>query len=160
MALTAAMRRLFVASYAHSADAANVERFCATHYQPALQAGEIADPGLATLIVEDGGEWAGYAQLRYASPSPVAIPVQRPGELKRIYFDPRWHGRGIAPALMADVKRRARERGADALWLYVWQQAPRAIGFYEKSGFRICGTSVFMVGTHATDDWVMWCPLD
>ena len=159
-ALTAAMRRLFVASYAHSADAANVEKFCATNYRPELQAGEIADPGLATLIVEDGGEWAGYAQLRYVSPPPVAVAAQSPGELKRIYFDPRWHGRGVASALMDEIKRRARERGADALWLYVWQQAPRAIGFYEKSGFRICGTSVFMVGTHATDDWVMWCPLD
>ena len=159
-ALADAMRRLFVVSYGHSADAANVERYVETHYRPELQAAELADPGLATLVVEEGGEWAGYAQLRYASPPPVPVPAQRPGELKRIYFDPRWHGRGVAGALMDDVKRRARERGADALWLYVWQQAPRAQAFYEKSGFRICGTSVFMVGAHPTDDWVMWCPLD
>jgi ribosomal protein S18 acetylase RimI-like enzyme len=160
VALADTMRRLFVASYGHSADAANVEQYVTTHYRPELQAAEIADPGLATLIVEDAGEWAGYAQLRYASPPPAVITAERPGELKRIYFDARWHGRGVAPALVAEIKRRARERGADALWLYVWQQAPRAIAFYEKSGFRVCGTSVFMVGTHATDDWVMWCPLD
>ena len=69
------------------------------------------------------------------------------------------HGRGVGAALMDEAIRRAREARADALWLYAWQRAPRAIAFYRKCGFRIVGTSVFSVGEHPTDDWIMARPL-
>ena len=48
-----------------------------------------------------------------------------------------------------------RSRGADALWLLVYQDNARAIAFYEKSGFRRAGTAQFRLGRRVDDDWVM-----
>ena len=153
--LAALMRRLFVASYAHSADAANLARFLELSYGDAQQARELADAGLATLVAEEAGNPIGFMQVRPRSPCPARIASRAPAELVRIYVDSRVHGRGVGPALMAEAVRRASEAGADALWLYAWQRAERALAFYRKFGFRIVGTSVFMVGDKPTDDWVM-----
>jgi len=157
--LTALMARLFVASYGHSADADNVAAFVAKNYGRAQQTRELTDPRFRTYVLEHDGEWAGYAQLKIPSPAPVALDAAAPAEVHRFYLDPRWHGRGLARPLMDTLEHEARAGGADALWLYVWQQAPQAIRFYEKCGFRVVGTSVFMVGAHATDDWTMARPL-
>ena len=157
--LAALMRRLFVASYAHSADPANLERFLDRTYGEAQQRRELADPGLATIVAESDAGWLGYLQVRVVSPCPAAIDARAPAELVRIYVESSSHGRGVGAALMEEAVRRAREAGADALWLYAWQRAPRAIAFYRRCGFRIVGTSVFTVGEHPTDDWIMARPL-
>ncbi|HVF35293.1 MAG TPA: GNAT family N-acetyltransferase [Candidatus Saccharimonadia bacterium] len=155
-ALSELMRRLFLQAYAHSADAGNVARLLEESHHPERQAREIADKSLATLIVEHDGVLSGYAQLRYRAPPPVALPAAHAAQLWRLYLDAHLHGSGTGRALVDDVVQRAAASGADALWLSVWQQAPRAMRFYEKCGFRTAGTTVFMVGEHPTDDWVMW----
>jgi ribosomal protein S18 acetylase RimI-like enzyme len=49
----------------------------------------------------------------------------------------------------------ARSREADALWLLVYQHNPRAVAFYEKSGFQKSGTAKFQLGKRVDDDWLM-----
>ena len=49
----------------------------------------------------------------------------------------------------------ARSRGAEALWLLVYQANARAIAFYEKSGFQKAGTAQFRLGKRVDDDWLM-----
>lgn len=154
-ALSELMRRLFLQAYAHSADPANVARLLDTNFGADVQRAELEDPGMTTLLVEERGALQGYAQLRYRAQPPVPLDAVEPAQLSRIYLDLSLHGRGTAPALVHDVAARAGASGADALWLCVWKQAPRAIRFYEKCGFAAAGTTVFMVGEHATDDWVM-----
>jgi ribosomal protein S18 acetylase RimI-like enzyme len=61
--------------------------------------------------------------------------------------------------MMAQVKAHARQAGARALYLSVWQQQPQAIRFYRKEGFEIAGELVFLVGDDPKDDWLMVCPL-
>jgi diamine N-acetyltransferase len=49
----------------------------------------------------------------------------------------------------------ARAWGCDALWLAVWERNPRAIAFYEKSGFRKVGRQTFLLGHDVQHDDVM-----
>lgn len=154
------MRRTFVAANGHCSTPENVARFLDTVYQPRIQASEIADPAILTLILECDGRWAGFAQLRWATPAPDAVATRPAAELGRIYLDPAFHGRGLAAALMARLFDEARAHGARALWLHVWQEAPQAIRFYGKHGFRIVGTSLFAIGDDPKDDWVMARELD
>lgn len=153
------MRRLFLQAYGHTADAENVARLLDRSYREDLQLLEITDQSMATLLVAEETSLSGYAQLRYRAAPPATIPGSRAAQLCRIYLDSRLHGTATARRLMDEIVRRAAGSGADAIWLTVWQQASRAIRFYEKSGFRKAGTTVFMVGDLATDDWVMWRPL-
>ena len=48
----------------------------------------------------------------------------------------------------------ARARGAQTLWLGVWERNPRAVAFYEKYGFTRVGEHTFMLGDDAQTDWL------
>lgn len=154
------MGEWFLAAYSHASSADDTAAFVTANFAAAKQAAEIADPQIATLIMEAGDEMVGYAQVRFATPPPTCITEPEPAELGRFYLAPAYHGRGAAAQLMRAVRAIARERGRLWLWLLVWQEAPQAIRFYEKQGFAIAGTAVFLVGNDRKADWVMRAPVD
>jgi diamine N-acetyltransferase len=56
---------------------------------------------------------------------------------------------------MTAVIERARQQGADQVWLGVWEHNPRAIAFYRKWGFSEVGDHIFPLGTDPQRDIVM-----
>ena len=148
----------FLAAYGHCSTPANVQAFIAENYRPDRQAGEIESADIVNFIATSGSDLAGVAQLRLRTPAPAAVGG-RALELGRFYLDSRYHGRGIAQALMRAVKDAARGHRAERLWLSVWKQSPQAIRFYEKEGFRIAGSTIFVVGDDPKEDWLMACDL-
>jgi diamine N-acetyltransferase len=156
-ALSALMRATFTAANGRGTTPENLALFLDAVYSPEKQAAEIANPDIATFIVEDGpdGDWAGFAQLRFATTPPLAVPMSHPVELGRIYLRSAFHGRGHAGALMARLVDEARARGGNGLWLSVWADAPQAIAYYTKHGFRVGGMTVFHVGNDPKDDLLM-----
>ena len=157
--LSGLMRRTFLAANGHCSTPENVANFLDAVYRPEIQAREIRDPDILTLIVEQDGQWAGFAQLRWGSAPPPEVSPLPTVELGRIYLDPAYHGRGIATQLVANLLAAASVRGSRSVWLSVWQEAAQAIRFYRKHGFEIVGRSVFIVGDDRKDDWVMSQPL-
>lgn len=49
----------------------------------------------------------------------------------------------------------AEARGADQVWLGVWEHNPRAIAFYNIWGFAAVGAHIFPLGTDPQRDIVM-----
>ncbi len=127
-------------------------------YGTAQQGRELADPGIATLLVEADGELAGYAQLR-AGPAPACVTGASPLEVWRFYVARPWQGRGIAQALMASVEAEAHLRGVQTLWLGVWERNGRAKAFYHKFGFVNAGEQVFRVGADPQTDHILVRPV-
>jgi ribosomal protein S18 acetylase RimI-like enzyme len=82
-----------------------------------------------------------------------------PLELNRLYVDPRWHGSGAAPALMAHAIEIAHQRGAQTLYLSVWKRNHRAIAFYARHGFEQMGSVPFPLGIDLTGSICMARPL-
>ena len=136
----------------------NLARHLASHYSEELQAAELADPGMTTLLAEVGDAPAGFAQVAVRTPPP-GLPDASGLFLSRFYLEQSWIGRGVAPVLMAAVLEAARERGARSLWLTVWEENPRAVAFYEKWGFEKAGRTTFVVGEDPQADWLMTCPV-
>ena len=154
--LCALMRETFITANGHCRSPENVEVFLNAVYTVPRQRDEIADPDLVTLIAQaDNGDWAGYAQLRFASAPKPGVTLARPVELGRIYLLPRFHGQGLGTALMGRLVEHARRRGGDGLWLNAWQDATRAIAFYLRQGFHIVGRTEFTVGDDSKPNWVM-----
>jgi GNAT superfamily N-acetyltransferase len=153
------MARNVLLAYGHCSTPENVQAAVQEHYGEPAQLRQILDGNRCNLIALDGERWVGHAQLHLGNVAPTEAPGLPALEVSRFYIDTEFHGRGAAQALMAEVKREARARGAASLWLSVWQEAPQAIRFYQKSQFRIAGELVFMVGTDPKDDWLMVCDL-
>jgi diamine N-acetyltransferase len=133
--------------------------YLASAFFPEKQRAELADASRATFIaVEGGGAPIGYAMLRRDSTGPGVV-AKSPGELQRIYADKRWHGQGVGDALLSRCVEQANAWNCDVLWLGVWQENPRAIAFYRRSGFVTVGVQTFTVGRDVQHDFVMARPL-
>ncbi|MCY1715983.1 MULTISPECIES: GNAT family N-acetyltransferase [Microbacterium] len=57
-------------------------------------------------------------------------------EVKRVFVDPRARGRGASQALMSELERLGRERGAARLILQTGNRQPEAIALYVRLGYR------------------------
>lgn len=127
---------------------------CQASYGEALQLAEISDPGMVTLVCEDGESLVAFAQLRWTS-TPECISTQHPGEIQKLYVAKSWHGKGIAQDLMSTCLKEMRSRNSDAVWLGVWEHNPRAIAFYKKCGFVEIGDHPFHLGNDQQRDIIM-----
>lgn len=156
--LAALARATFFDTFAASNDAGDMALHLEKAYGVPQQTGELADPDVVTLLVEEGGQAVAYAQLRTGH-VPDCVEGARPIELWRFYVSREWHGRGIAQTLMSRVIAEAAIRGARTVWLGVWERNPRALAFYGKCGFVDVGEHVFLFGTDRQTDRVMARPL-
>jgi ribosomal protein S18 acetylase RimI-like enzyme len=151
-AIGALFRQGFIDTFGHIYDPQDLAAFFERFTEEAWR-GELADPDFAFRLAEADGALAGYAKI-----SSVSLPVARAGpaaELRQLYVLRRWHGSGIAQALMDWVVAEARARGAEALYLSVFTENRRARSFYARHGFEEVGPYVFMVGSHADEDIIM-----
>jgi GNAT superfamily N-acetyltransferase len=153
--LAALAERTFRDTFAADNNVDDMNAHCVKSYSPAVQAQEIADPAMQTIVAVDGDDrLIAYAQVRPGAPS-CAPAAPAPQELWRFYVDRAHHGTGLAQALMDAVVQMAEDGGALTLWLGVWEQNPRAQAFYCKCGFIDIGSHHFRLGTDLQTDRVM-----
>ena len=151
-------RTTFYDTFAATNDAADMAVHLQRAYGVPQQTTELENPGITTVLVERDGAAIAYAQIR-DDHVPECVTGAVPLELWRFYVRSGWHGRGIAQALMDRVKAEARQRGAETLWLGVWERNDRARAFYAKCGFVDVGEHVFLFGTDPQTDRVMMTAL-
>lgn len=136
----------------------NMEIHCKCNYSELIQASEIENSNMSTLLCEHESVIVGFAQVRWGD-APVCIVAHRPGEIQRMYFDKIWHGKGLAQMLMKACLNEMSARRNDVAWLGVWERNPRAIAFYKKFGFKEVGDHIFLLGNDQQRDIVMNLPL-
>ena len=147
--------RLFEQTFGPANDPADMREYVDAAFSIDAQRESLADDDRAVWIAEDDGHAAvGYAVLRRGSTADGVVG-SKPAEVQRIYVDQAWHGHGAGDALMRACVNQAKAWHADVLWLGVWEKNPRAIAFYEKSGFRVVGRQTFQLGSDVQHDFVM-----
>jgi putative acetyltransferase len=67
----------------------------------------------------------------------VTAPVGGRCEIKRLWTDPAFRGRGIASGLVGAALAHAADGGAGTVRLSVWQWRAGAIALYERLGFTV-----------------------
>lgn len=142
----------FLETFGHLYQPGDIELFLQNH-RPEAWAKELGDPAYEVRIAELDGEPVGFIKL-----GPPHLPFEPRGEaaeLRQLYLVKKAQGTGAAQALVDWLVERARDRGADHLYLSVFTDNHRARRFYEKLGFEAEGTYAFMVGNQADEDIVM-----
>ena len=151
-------RRMFDEAFGALNDPGQLAKHLAKSFGREHQARELADAGWTTLLAEHDGQLLAYAQLR-AAPAPACVHGAESVELVRFYVDGAWQGQGLAHVLMDHILAAAAARGAQTVWLSVWQVNARAVAFYRRRGFQIIGVRTFHVGDDPQTDWVMARPI-
>lgn len=95
---------------------------------------EISDPRTAfvddvVLVAVSGGTAVGCLV--------VTAPVDGRSEIKRLWTEPAFRGRGVASDLLGAALAHAAESGAGAVRLSVWKWRTGAIALYERFGFTV-----------------------
>ena len=67
----------------------------------------------------------------------VTAPEDGRSEVKRLWTDPAFRGRGIASGLVGAALTDSAERGAGTVRLSVWRWRTGAIALYERLGFTV-----------------------
>lgn len=114
---------------------------------------ELSDDNALFFGVEDATEPLGFLKININYPlsktscqsNDLALlkfeteEISNALELERIYLTTKGQGRGIGQRLVQLTLNEARSHGKDVVWLKAMDTSP-AIGFYEKIGFKKCGT--------------------
>ena len=149
---------LFRQGYGVTHPEPELSRYIARTFSAERFAQYLMDPRMTILVADQAptGPLVGYAILRDGPPGGDQLTGgKEPIEIVRFYVDQKWHGAGVAQALMTACILEATTRGRDVIWLQAWQQAARALAFYRKMGFSVIGTAKFEFGARIDDDFLL-----
>jgi GNAT superfamily N-acetyltransferase len=137
--------RTFSDTFAHLYPPSDLETFLAYAYGLERTRRDLADPAMATWLMELDGEAIGYAT---AGPAGLPHPDVQPGdgELNRIYVLKAFQGGGRGSLLLKTVLDWLERGGPRPLWIGVWSQNLGAQKLYESKGFAKVGEYFFPVG--------------
>jgi GNAT superfamily N-acetyltransferase len=146
--------RTFRDAWQASNDPEHFEAYCNEAFTNDKLAAEIQHPGSEFFLIIDQDTPAAYIKLNFDK-QPVSLEPGPNVQLERIYVLEAYQSRGLGSYILDFIEQRAREAGAEWLWLSVWEKSPRSIRFYEQNGYTIFGTETFWVGNDPQEDWLM-----
>lgn len=153
-ALSALMEKTFVDTYASFNTPENMQLHISTYFALPQVQNELKDEDAEYLVIEKKDELIGFAKL-VKNHSVKELEDKKTVEIARIYVAQAYHGQQLGARLMQTCLSQAKNLGAEAVWLGVWEHNPNAQRFYEKMGFQRFGEHVFTLGTEVQNDFLM-----
>lgn len=154
-ALDAMARRVWMATFGENVAAQDIALYVGEAFGPrGSLVREMNDPAFDYRIALEQGQVIGYAKI---GPPVFQGEVDATGalQLRQLYVERPFHGKGISHDLLDWSRERAAARGATQLLLSVWERNARAIAFYTKHGFVPVGDYAFRTGRQVDRDIIM-----
>lgn len=108
---------------------------------------QIDQQGYSYLAVRESGELCGYIGIKPEADDRLF--------LSKLYLRSDKRGRGIGSQMLERVKAEAKAAGKSRIYLTVNKHNDRAIGVYEKAGFRRTDSTVTDIGSgYVMDDYI------
>lgn len=101
----------------------------------------IGEPSVDFVVAETGGEVVGFGEVTRADPDDY--DGRADGEIRAVYVHPDHARGGVGSALLADLERRATDRGFETVALTA---SLNAVSFYEHHGYAAVETVVHRFG--------------
>ena len=142
--LTEVARETFIQSHGHSSPEADFKSYMDLHFTEENFKKEIENPDNIYHLLYRDDELVGYSKIIY---NQSIEPVEQKDitKLERIYLLNKVHGSGLGKAFFEFNVNLAKEAKQAGIWLFVWVDNHRAIGFYNKMGFEIVGSYDFQI---------------
>ena len=150
----------FVESYSDQIEGQAMVRHCTEQHSAGVYAQYLRAPDTGCWLAEHAQTGAPIGYALNCTPDLPIDTAPSDIELKRIYLLSRFHGQGIADALLQASIDHARARHCTRLLLGTYEDNQRAIGFYAKHGFVSIGTRKFNIGGKVFDDTILAKQLD
>lgn len=154
--LAAISKRTFYDTFTGTCTEEDMQSFLDEYFNVEQVKKELANELDFYYIAEAAGKPVGYLRFMEDHSNFPLMSKWRSLELKRIYVEKEYQGRGVAQVLMDLILGFANENKYEVVWLGVWEHNLKAQRFYEKYGFADSGhTHDFPIGsTPQTDRWL------
>jgi len=147
-------RKTFYDSVGWYNTAQNMDRFMNDQFSKEKLIAEVGEKDHIFLLAYLGDQPSAYVKLRENEP-PEPLNKFNTIEIARIYVAQHAIGLGLGMALIERCVDIARAKNKEVIWLGVWEQNQKAIGFYNHCGFERFGEHIFMLGNDPQTDWLM-----
>lgn len=135
----------------------DMEGFLKQNFNLPLLKQQLENPDNFFYLAFADGLLAGYCFIKEDYSHFEKMREWKALELKRIYVQSSYIGKGVAQALMDFIFAFAEEKKFEAVWLGVWEHNYRAQKFYAKYGFENSGvTHPFPIGNTPQTDFWLW----
>ncbi|RYZ19949.1 MAG: GNAT family N-acetyltransferase [Chitinophagaceae bacterium] len=147
-------RKTFLETFSESNTAENMQHYLAESFSAERLTRELQTPGSSFYLAFAGKRPAGYLKVNTGR-AQTELHDGQALEIERIYVLHQFQGQKVGQALFEKALRLAGEMGASCVWLGVWEQNEKAIGFYKKNGFVVFDKHLFQLGGEAQTDILM-----
>ena len=132
----------------------NMENYLKENFSYDKMTSEISNTYSKFYIVESNDEVVAYMKINFDK-AQTEEGYDNTIEVQRIYVLEDFKGKRIGKALIQKAIEIGKESNVDYLWLGVWEHNIKAIGFYEKLGFKKFDTHIFKLGDDEQIDHLM-----
>lgn len=150
-------RQTFYDTFTGTCTEEDMQYFLEVYFNLAQVQTELNDPDDYYYFAEVDGEPVGYLRFMEDYRNWSEVKQWKALELKRLYVDKEFFGKGIAQQLMDYFISFAQQNKYQVVWLGVWENNFRAQKFYEKYQFQNSGhTHDFPIGNTPQTDYWFW----
>lgn len=115
---------------------------------------ELQNPESKFFIVEAKDQVLAYLKLNVGT-AQTEQDYNNSLEVERIYVSKEYKNMHLGSQLIKRAIAFGKDLDLDYIWLGVWENNTKAIGFYEKMGFQKFGSHVFVLGNDEQTDHLM-----
>lgn len=154
----AALQDISRETFFETFEAQNSAENMQTYLEEALSleklATELNDKNAVFYFAEIENTAIGYLKLNFGA-SQTELKDNKALEIERIYVRNAYQGKKVGQLLYEKAIAVAQAIKADYVWLGVWEENKKAIGFYEKNGFVAFDKHIFRLGDDEQTDIMM-----
>jgi diamine N-acetyltransferase len=132
----------------------DMENYLKENFSYDKMTSEISNTYSKFYIVECDNEVVAYMKINFDK-AQTEEGHNNTIEIQRIYVLENFKGKRIGKELIERAIEIGKDNKVDYIWLGVWEHNTKAIGFYEKIGFKKFDTHIFKLGNDEQVDHLM-----
>lgn len=149
----------FTDTFASLNDPTDFERYLQENFNETVFESELQNPDSLFFIALKGLRLVGYFKIN-TNNAQTENQGSEAVELQRLYILPEYKGQNIGKQLIERAEAEGRALGKKHIWLGVWEKNLNALAFYEKMGYTVFDSHVFIMGSDHQKDLLMKKKLD
>ena len=147
-------RQTFEETFSESNSEENMKSYLDEGFSEEKLTLELNDKSSEFYFASLDNEVIGYLKINFGE-SQTELKDTKALEIERIYVSKEFLGKSVGQFLYDKAIQIAKQKGAEYVWLGVWEENPRAISFYKKNGFIEFDKHIFRLGDDEQTDIMM-----
>lgn len=147
-------KHTFIEAFASQNTEQNMHNYLQYAFSKEKLTAELYDPNTEFYVAQKNNHWVGYLKINFGVSKTKTLGTNTL-EIERIYVIKAFHGHKIGQTLLEKALDLAKKRKVTFIWLGVWEHNIKAIGFYEKNGFKVFDKHIFRLGEEDQTDLLM-----